>query len=116
NWRIYLARGGVYFPMLFSHNATEVQCSKEIHVTDVQLGKPEAFGGKQATVLHYQVQGKGKDFAFKVSVWLDLVTKLPLKSEIKFAEKEDLLRIVEIYSDWALDEKLDAKQFTLPEK
>ncbi len=112
NWRVYLARSGVYLPMLFSHNATDAQVSKDIQVSDIKLGKPEAFAGKQATVLHYLL--KEKNEKLKVSVWLDPTIMLPLKREMKFADNEKSVRFVEIYSDWSVDQKQDEKQFTLP--
>ena len=82
----------------------------------LKLGKKEKVGEHDAQVVEYQLDIKSEfaNEALAVKLWLDVSTGLPLKRSVtgKFHDKE--IDIVETYSKFVIDEKIDEKRFEIP--
>jgi outer membrane lipoprotein-sorting protein len=83
---------------------------KELPVRDFKLGAREKIGEANAQVVEYTVTATGQQF--KVSVWIDVQTSLPLKRTMT-ADK-DGVRFTESYSAFTIDGRLDPKMFEIP--
>jgi outer membrane lipoprotein-sorting protein len=87
-----------------------IEEAEEYHVSDFKLGKKEKVGSFETRVLQYNLAfGSRKDNPVNVTLWLDEKTNLPVK-QVGASPTE---RLVESYSEFRLDPKLDAKQFEL---
>lgn len=75
-----------------------------------KAGAATQVGGRDAKVVSYKFGPKGDDSA-PVTLWLDAKTLLPLKSDVVI--KSENLHITEIYTEFKLDPKIDAKAFVL---
>jgi hypothetical protein len=82
-------------------------------VSDLKLGGKEKVEGREARVLTYKIVGP-RNKAGDVTLWVDLLTRLPLKHVVIPSEGKEKGRLVEIYTSIKIDEKLDPKQFELP--
>jgi hypothetical protein len=81
-------------------------------VSDFELGNKEKIGKRDAQAIHFAVKEKdGKpDDAKKLTLWIDCDAQLPLM----LVMMEGKRRIVETYTEWQLDPKIDPKLFELP--
>lgn len=70
-----------------------------------KFGKKEKVGGRLTQVIEYTLTVHGE--AVAAAVWLDTQTSLPLKHVLR-TEREDFAAT---YTDWRLDEEIDAKKF-----
>jgi outer membrane lipoprotein-sorting protein len=82
-------------------------------VRDFKMGEAAKVNGRDAKVLHYQIDIEGKESA-KITLWLDARTLLPLKRMIVPEEKGKDTQITETYTEFTLNPKLYAKTFELP--
>jgi hypothetical protein len=73
-------------------------------VSDFKAGAADKVGGRDAKVISYRF-AKGR----KLTLWLDNKTLLPLKSVYTLEN----MHITEIYTEFNLDPKIDAKAFEL---
>jgi internalin A len=77
---------------------------------DFKAGAAEKVGGRDTKVLSYKY-GKGDKDAIPVTVWLDAKTLLPLKRVVVSHNLN--MHITEIYTEFKLDPKIEAKAFDL---
>jgi outer membrane lipoprotein-sorting protein len=82
-------------------------------VKDFTMGAAAKVNGRDAKVLHYQIDIGGKDSA-KVTLWVDAKTLLPLKRLIVPEAKAEDVQVTETYTELQLNPQLDAKTFELP--
>jgi len=87
-------------------------------VSEFRLGKKEKLGDRDAQIIDYTLTPKGASGPapgpFKVTVWLDAETSLPVKRVITGKLEDHKMTITENYTKMAVDAKLDEKQFELP--
>jgi outer membrane lipoprotein-sorting protein len=101
---------------------TSTQRSKDLDfdaavlpVKDFILGAKEKVGGKDAQVIECAVTTPKDKITGKMLVWIDSQTQLPLKRSIERIEHGETVTVVETYTTFALDAKIDRKVFELPE-
>jgi outer membrane lipoprotein-sorting protein len=82
-------------------------------VSDFKLGAKEKVGTAETRVVEYTVLFRGKDKG-SVKVWINTKTSLPAKLQIRAEAGGITIEITETYTEYALDGKLDAKQFEAP--
>jgi outer membrane lipoprotein-sorting protein len=82
-------------------------------VSVLKLGGKEKVDGREARILTYKSAGLSTKLA-AATLWVDPLTRLPLKRVVLDGEGKDQGRLVEIYTGIKIDEKLDPKQFELP--
>jgi RNA polymerase sigma factor (sigma-70 family) len=120
---VILTRVGGYFPLVFSQTLAskgpdhDFQVAKSVTVSNFSLGPKERVGKRQAQVIEYLVEVtiKGEGAKFRVMLWVDLESTLPLKRTLKASDpgaKE--ATVEEIYSEFLIDSELDPKLFVLP--
>jgi outer membrane lipoprotein-sorting protein len=87
-------------------------------VSEFRLGKKEKLGDRDAQIIEYTLTPKGASGPapgpFKVTVWLDAETSLPVKRVITGKLEDHKMTITENYTKMLVDAKLDEKQFELP--
>jgi outer membrane lipoprotein-sorting protein len=118
-----LARSGFYLPTLPLPPVEAADMKDRFPVSEFKLGPKEKVGEAMAQRLDYrfdvkgQKQPNGDDAPFRASVWLDAKTTLPLKRTVtwKLAGVE-VMSITEDYKNLVADEKIDPKEFAVPEK
>ncbi len=80
-------------------------------VWDFKAGAADKVGGRDAKVISYIWGPKDEPSAERFTLWLDAKTLLPLK-RVVIISKENL-HITELYTEFKLDPKIDAKAFEL---
>jgi outer membrane lipoprotein-sorting protein len=85
---------------------------KDAAIKNFKLGAKEMVGQRNAQVVEYQIDLKGK--IAKASVWIDTKTQLPLKRVLMLEEMGQNVTITETYSSFIVDGKLDPKLFEVP--
>jgi outer membrane lipoprotein-sorting protein len=115
-----IARGGFMLPrLILRYDKGPFDSEKLLKVSDFKLGSKERIGDVEAQAVEYAVTLGGESLAFgdcekvNVTVWIDPKTMVPLKRKVAAVDKKDHF-FVEIYREFALDPKLDAKVFELP--
>jgi outer membrane lipoprotein-sorting protein len=86
---------------------------------EIKLRKMEKVGDKNAQVLEYAMEykGKGPAPAIACKIWFDPETNLPLKRTLEIRVKGDVfIRGVETFSRWEINPEVKESQFTLPKK
>jgi outer membrane lipoprotein-sorting protein len=92
----------------------ELDPEKLFKVHDFKMGEATKVKGRDAKVLHYQVDIERQE-SVKITLWLDARTLLPLKRVIVPEAKDaDRTQLTETYTEFTLDPQLDAKTFELP--
>jgi outer membrane lipoprotein-sorting protein len=91
----------------------ELDPEKLFRVRDFKLSEATKVNGRDAKVLHYQIDIDGKESA-KITLWLDARTLLPLKRVIIPEGMGEGTEITETYTEFTLNPQLDAKTFELP--
>jgi outer membrane lipoprotein-sorting protein len=86
---------------------------KLFNVKDFTMGEAAKVNGRDAKVLHYQIDIDGKESA-KITLWLDAQTLLPLKRLIVPTRPVEEAQVTETYTEFTLNPQLDAKTFELP--
>jgi hypothetical protein len=85
---------------------------KQMPVSAFKLGAKERIGNADSQIVEYVVVLNAKVKA-KVKVWIDTMTTLPVKRQVD-AENKELGNLIEVYSAFTLDAKLDPLLFELP--
>jgi len=82
-----------------------------------KLGPSEKAGSKEALLVTYEITVPDKDLQrqARVSLWIDKETCLPVR-HVLTSGTQDKLTITTNYSQWKLNEPLDAKLFELSKK
>lgn len=111
----WLARPGVFLPQAPLPDVKADDAKDRFRVSDFQLGKKEKVGGRETQRLGYRLAVKGQKDPFSVIVWIDSKTGLPVKRMVSSRVGGDQTTLVESYTKFTLDEKIDAKKFQLPE-
>ncbi len=104
-----------------SHGAMEQKIAtadldKGFPVKNFRLGVKEMVGKREAQVVQCQIQNKEIGDLAEVSVWIDTKTQLPLKRTVAGKDKKTIGDLVETYSVFTVDSKLDGKLFDIPPK
>jgi hypothetical protein len=82
-------------------------------VYDFKAGAAEKVGGRQAKVLRYRF-GKGGKGDAEITLWIDAESGLPLKRVFFNPVGVFQGRIIETYSEFNLNPRIDGKAFELP--
>jgi outer membrane lipoprotein-sorting protein len=93
--------------------SSEPDPEKLFNVKDFKMGEAAKVNGRDAKVLHYQIDIERQESA-NITLWLDAKTLLPLKRVIVPEEKGKGTQITETYTEFTLNPKFDAKTFELP--
>jgi outer membrane lipoprotein-sorting protein len=110
-----VSRGGVWFSLMgLSYMLTEEFDAEDarMEVWDFKAAAAEKIDGRDARVISYRFGTKGDPDSEKFFLWIDSKSLLPLKRV--FVMKRDGIRITEVYSEFKLDPKVDARAFELP--
>jgi hypothetical protein len=89
----------------------------ELVPKEIKLGKMEKVGDKNAQVVEYALEYKGKGPRPEIAckIWFDPETNLPLKRTLEIRAKgEVFMSGVETFSRWEIDPEVKESQFTLP--
>jgi outer membrane lipoprotein-sorting protein len=118
-----LARSGLYLSTLPLPPVEAADNKDRFPVSEFKLGPKEKIGNRDAQRLDYrfdvkgQKQPSGEDAPLRASVWIDSKTTLPLKREFTWRFMGvPVMAVTESYEHSVTDEKLDAKEFEVPEK
>jgi outer membrane lipoprotein-sorting protein len=84
----------------------------KMSVWDFKAGAATRVGGRDAKVISYKLGPKGDNFSTPVTLWIDAKTLLPLKSVVVIGTEN--MHITEVYTEFNLDPKIDAKAFVVP--
>jgi outer membrane lipoprotein-sorting protein len=84
-----------------------------IKVSDFKKGKAEKVGDRMADVIEYKLNINGK--MTDCAVWIDSATGLPLRRTLRGSEVGATFTFTETYGMFAINPKLDAKVFALPQ-
>ena len=115
-----LSLAGMRFSLVaIPHLLPELEADPESRVRawGFKEGAAEKVGGRDARVVHYRLgrwvdpPKSGHDDE-ELTLWVDSETLLPLKRV--WVPKRQGLRITEVYQEFKLDPKIDAKAFSLP--
>ena len=110
--RTFLTRNGIMgmFDMAFESKSIRAESAPNTRMTDIASGAREKVGDREALEVRYRLGG-GKD-PDRVSVWIDVATHLPLKRVVKQGDTN----LTVTYSEFKLNEKIDAAKFELPKE
>ncbi len=99
-----LSRAGITAGLFLTAGAgsdkEEPDLDRLMRVSDIKSGGDAKLDGRAARVLQYKLTLGTQDFAGKV--WLDATTGLPLKRELSGKMRDQVMRIVETYSEFKL--------------
>ena len=82
----------------------------EMRPVDFKLGVRQKWGDREAQVVEFHLQSGSPQ---KVTLWIDLKTRLPLKRIVVEGRGMQETMTREEYSDFVLDEKIDPAKFKL---
>jgi outer membrane lipoprotein-sorting protein len=85
--------------------------SFKMSVWDFKAGAPEKVGGRDAKVVSYKLGPKDDKDSTPVTLWIDAKTLLPLKCIVVITKEN--MHINELYTEFKLDPRIDAKAFEL---
>ncbi len=109
--RLCVARAGCMGAIDASQREDKAKADPEtaFAASDFKLGAKEKVGEREAQAVEYKLTRKGEKDSAAI-VWIDAETHLPLKRALKMGTKS----LVETYTDFKLDEKIDPAKFELP--
>jgi outer membrane lipoprotein-sorting protein len=119
-----MARGGVFiglFPKTQKKaDAQTSNVSLEQHgkiedllpISNFKLGKKEDIGNRATQRIEYTLTIDKEPFA--MTLWLDPESNLPLKRQISPAKGKVQFQLIENYTNYRINENIDAKEFALP--
>jgi outer membrane lipoprotein-sorting protein len=107
-----LTHGGLFltWPAIVDLGVHDV--ASTFMVSDLKLGEKEKLAGRETQAITFTLKMSGPG-SFSGAIWIDLEKELPVKVELGMKEEDAEVKIVEEYSDWKVDERIDAKQFAL---
>jgi hypothetical protein len=113
-----IARGGFMLPRLVRRpEAGSFDAEKTLLLSGFRLGAKERIGKAEAQIVEHTVKfggsATGPSESVKVIIWIDPQTRLPLKRTVYVGEGEADF-FTEVYTEFLVDPKLDAKVFELP--
>ena len=113
-----IARGGFMLPRLVLRpEPGSFNAEKTLLISGFKLGVKERVGDVDGQSVEYSVKfgglATGPAEAVKVTVWIDPKTHVPLKRKIVVGNGEADF-FTEVYAEFVIDPKLDAKVFELP--
>jgi outer membrane lipoprotein-sorting protein len=93
----------------------EFDIDKELPVKNFKFSVKEKVGKRQAQVVVFEMTVVG-DVQARVAVWIDTETQLPLKRTLTVdgKGKNDMVHVVETFTNFTINPKLDAKVFEIP--
>jgi outer membrane lipoprotein-sorting protein len=96
----------------------EFKADEHFGIVDFKLGKKEMVNQQEAQVVQYTLTLKtsAQERKVAVSAWIDTKTQLPLKRVSTEWEWDIKITVTEMYSNVAVDGKIDPKQFEVPKK
>jgi RNA polymerase sigma factor (sigma-70 family) len=116
-----VTRSGVFVPTFILLEVAErgkkperFDLEKQLAVSDIKLGKKETVSGKEAQALDYKLTLKNSKEPLGMTVWIDIKTHLPLRRVITLKVGTETFTVTETYTNAALDDQIDAKEFELP--
>jgi hypothetical protein len=116
-WAWMLSRPGLSFGFdslqISTVREKELNAGELFPISDLKLGVTEKVEGREARVLSYKVRNFRRK-VLDVTLWVDPLTRLPLKRVGLTSEGGMKAHFVELYTGIKIDEKLDPKQFELP--
>jgi outer membrane lipoprotein-sorting protein len=113
-FRAVLPRIGIFSGIEDASKGKELPNVDEyFKVSDFKLGAKEKVGNAETRLVEYTVLFRGKDKG-SVKVWINTKSTLPAKLEIRAEAGGVTIEILETYTEYALDGKLDAKLFEAP--
>jgi hypothetical protein len=90
--------------------------TSKLDTWDFKMGAADKVGGRDAKVVRYKVGQRAEKGQAAFTVWIDGKTLLPLKRVIvpDRTSRAAGIIITEIYTEFTLDPKIDARAFVLP--
>jgi outer membrane lipoprotein-sorting protein len=85
-------------------------------VSDFKFAGKEVMGGREMVTIEYTVterQNVVMPPKSRVKLWLDAKTRLPVKLSLT-SDGGDITATTDVYSEFVIDPKMDAKQFEVP--
>ena len=82
---------------------------------EFKSGPKEKVGPRDAQKLEYTLT-EVESGKVSMSLWIDLETHLPLKREMRGFHGREKMTFTEHYSDFKIDEEIDASKFELPKE
>jgi outer membrane lipoprotein-sorting protein len=112
-----LSRPGLSVGFEFLELATvrkkEIKPAELFPITDLKASGTAKIEGREARVFTYKVKDR-KQRSVDITVWVDPLTRLPLKRVAVMDRQGMKGRLIELYTNFTIDAKLDPKQFELP--
>jgi outer membrane lipoprotein-sorting protein len=81
-------------------------------ISEFKLGKKENLGKRATQKIEYTLTIDKEPF--RVTLWLDPETNLPLKRQLLVGKGKAQFQLIENYADYRINENIDAKEFALP--
>jgi outer membrane lipoprotein-sorting protein len=113
-----IALGGFMLPrLILRREAGRFNADTTLLISEFKLGAKERVGTVDAQAVQYSVKFGGLTTGpaekVVVTVWIDPKTQLPLKRKVIVGNQEADY-FTEVYTEFVIDPKLDAKVFELP--
>lgn len=109
-----VARQGIFAPTGKDNTEVQYMCRAAVTISGFEYGGRAIIVDRPAVALRYKVNSAGQE-PMPVTLWIDPATNLPLMRMLLDESKSHRLVVTEVYSDFALDQKIDESQFVLPE-
>jgi hypothetical protein len=103
---------GIPFAIAEADKLDKVEGSK-LDAWDFKASAAEKIDGRDAKVVRFKVGEQGDRDAALVTIWIDSKTLLPLKRVVVPNPRSPAVA-TEVYKQFTLDPKIDAKLFQLP--
>jgi outer membrane lipoprotein-sorting protein len=117
-----IARGGFMLPrLIYRREPGAFDADKLLQLSRFKLGPKERVGKVDGQAVDYAVTLRGlegtsgESRTVKVRVWIDPRTLVPLKRTV-VGDGWEGPAFTEVYSEFVVDPKLDAKRFALPKE
>jgi outer membrane lipoprotein-sorting protein len=119
--RLFAARAGIVCPtLLLAENVRpgekppERKPEDHVRVRDFRLGKTERLGGRDTTVIHYEMIGRAFKEPLAATVWVDAETNLPVKRVVEVKQDDLAVTLTENYTNQAVGGRVDEQSFAIP--
>jgi outer membrane lipoprotein-sorting protein len=106
----YLAFSGAHHGLLDEKTPHPDRAPDKFKLAGFQLGAKDKIGGRNAQLVEFTFDQPITGVTFKTKIWFDAETEFPLKRVVEAPG----FRVVEQYSKWQWEPKLNSDEFALP--
>jgi hypothetical protein len=109
-----IGRVGVFAGLFYGPSDRQEPRLDDLFKVSTCKVRPDKLAKREVLLLEYKLHFRGVKEPGDNQEWVDRQTLLPVQRVFTMADQGKKVRVLEVYGDFAIDTKLDAKLFELP--